>query len=135
MSRPPNAVGRVPAVRDGLFSVLRVFNHGEHDPLWARIEGLLGPHGGGLRQAENGRSQGSGEGAEAVQSLGDAAVAVLHVDDDEIVAGEAGDLGESGGEGAEEEAVEGIAIVEARFEGRRTGRGGGEVAGGGGGDY
>lgn len=42
---------------------------------------------------------------------------MFHVDDDEIVAGKAGDLGESGGEGAEEEAVESVAILEARFEG------------------
>jgi len=48
---------------------------------------------------------------------GNGAVAVFHVDDDEVVAGEGGDLGEGGGEGEEEEAVEGFAIFEAGFEG------------------
>lgn len=40
-------------------------------------------------------------------------MAVFHVDDDEVIAGEAGDLGERGGEGEEEEAVEGLAVSEA----------------------
>lgn len=68
---------------------------------------------------------------ETREGVGDAAVAVLHVDDDEVVAGEAGDLGESWGEGEEEEAVEGFAIVEAGFEGLFGGGVGGNGDGGG----
>ncbi|PON87085.1 LOW QUALITY PROTEIN: hypothetical protein TorRG33x02_170340, partial [Trema orientale] len=41
----------------------------------------------------------------AVQGIGDTAWIVLYVDNDEIVAREAGDLGESGGEVEEEEVV------------------------------
>lgn len=66
-----------------------------------------------------------GEGAETGEGIGDSAVAVLHVDDDEIVAGETSDLGKSGGEGKEEETVEGFAIAETGLqcwiEGKRRG--------------
>lgn len=54
---------------------------------------------------------------EAGESGGDGTVAVFHVDDDKVVAGEGGDLGEGRGEGEEEEAVEGFATFEAGFEG------------------
>lgn len=50
------------------------------------------------------------------KSVGDSAVAVLHVDDDEVVAGETGDLGERRGEGEKEEAVESFAIAETRLQ-------------------
>lgn len=50
------------------------------------------------------------------ESVGDAAVTVFHVDDNEVVAGEGGDFGESGGEGEEEEAVEGFIRTETGFE-------------------
>ena len=60
---------------------------------------------------------------------------MLHVDDDEIVAGEADDMDKSGAEGAEVETVEGFAIVEAGFEGWRTGQGGRVVGGDSGGIY
>lgn len=53
---------------------------------------------------------------------------MLHVNDDEVVAGEAGDLGEGGGEAEEEEAIKGFAIVEAGLEG--LGRGGDGNGGG-----
>lgn len=42
-----------------------------------------------------------------------------------VVAGEAGDLREGGREGEEEEAVEGVAVPEAGFEGLRGGGSGG----------
>lgn len=54
---------------------------------------------------------------ETGESGGDGTVAVFHVDDDKVVAGEGGDLGEGRGEGEEEEAVEGFATFEAGFEG------------------
>lgn len=64
---------------------------------------------------------------EAGEGVGDATVAVFHVDDDEVVAGETGDLGEGGGEGEKEEAVEGVAIAETGLEIPIGGRGrGGE---------
>lgn len=44
-------------------------------------------------------------------------MAVLHIDDDEIVASEAGDLSESGREAEEEEAIKGFAIMETRLQG------------------
>lgn len=53
---------------------------------------------------------------ETGESVGDAAVTVFHVDDDEVVAGEGGDFGEGGGEGEEEEAVEGFVGTETGFE-------------------
>ena len=94
--------------------------------MWAEIEGLLGPTRASLRESEDRRSLGGGEGSEAVQSFGDTTGTVLHVEDDEVVASEANDLGESGGEAEEEEAVEGFATVEAGFEGfGRDGNGGG----------
>lgn len=43
-------------------------------------------------------------------------MAVFHVNNDEVVAGETGDFGEGGRESKKEEAVEGFAITEARFE-------------------
>lgn len=62
---------------------------------------------------------------ETGESVGDSAVAVLHVDDDEVVARETGDLGERGGEREEEKAVEGFAIAETGLQctigGRRSG--------------
>ena len=88
-------------------------DHGEHDPLWAQVEGLLGPSGGALWDTEDRGGAGGGECVEAGEGVGDPAVAVLHVDHDEVVAGEAGDLGERGGEGQEEEPVEGLAVLEA----------------------
>lgn len=64
---------------------------------------------------------------EAREGVGDATVAVLHVNDDKVVAGEARDLGKGGGEAEEEEAVEGLAIFETGFEGLWCGGGWGEV--------
>lgn len=49
---------------------------------------------------------------------------MLHVDDGEVVASDAGDLGEGWGEAEEEDAVEGFAAAEAVFKGLRR-RGGG----------
>lgn len=92
-------------------------DHGEHDPLWAKIQGLLRPSGAVLGQPEDrGGARGS-ERVNAGERVGDAAGAVLHVDDDVVVAGEAGDLGQCGREAEEKEAVEGLAIVETGFEG------------------
>jgi hypothetical protein len=62
---------------------------------------------------------------ETRESVGDATVAVFHVNDDEVVAGETGDLGEGRGEAEEEETVQGLAIAEARFEAFGIGGGGG----------
>lgn len=49
-------------------------------------------------------------------------MAVLHINDDEVVASEAGDLSESGREAEEEEAIKGFAIVETRLQGSRRHR-------------
>ena len=46
----------------------------------------------------------------------DSSRAVFHVDDYEVVARECGDLGQSGGEGEEEDAIEGFAVAETGFE-------------------
>lgn len=94
MGRSTDSVGREAAVGDGLSGQFRVVDHGEHDALGAQIECLLGPGGARLGKAEDGRGAGGGEGVETRESVGDAAMAVLHVDDDEVVAGEASDLGE-----------------------------------------
>lgn len=117
MGRSTDSIGRKPAIRHCFSGQFGVVDHGKHDALWAQIEGFLGPHGGRLREAEDGGSTGSGEGVEAREGVGDAAVAVFHVDHHEVVAGEAGDLGDGGGEAEEEEAVEGFAIFETGFEG------------------
>lgn len=82
----------------------------------AEIERLLGPGGAALGQSENRGGTSNGERAKAGEGVADAAGAVFHVDDDEIVAGEARDLGDGGGEAEEEEAVEGLAIAETGFE-------------------
>ena len=123
MGRSADSVGREPAIRHGLFGHFRAFDHRKHDSLWAEIQGFFGPCSGGLREAEDGRSTGGGEGVEARKGGGDSTVAVFHVDDDEVVSSEAGDLGEGWGEGEEEEAVQGIAVLEAGFEGLRGGGG------------
>lgn len=52
----------------------------------------------------------------AGKGVADATGAVLHVDDDEVIAGVARDLGEGGGEGEEEETIEGLAVAEAGLE-------------------
>jgi hypothetical protein len=59
------------------------------------------------------------------ESNENASRAVFHVDDDEVVAGETGDLGEGRGEAEEEKTVQGLTITEARFEAFRVGGGGG----------
>ena len=96
---------------DGLVGRLGGVDHGEHYALWAEVEGFLGPRGGGLRDAEDGGGVSGSERVEARERVADAAGAVLHVDDNEVVAGEGGDLGEGGGEGEEEETVEGVAVA------------------------
>lgn len=53
---------------------------------------------------------------ETGEGVGDATVAVFHIDDNEIVTGETSDLGEGRGEAEEEETVKGFAIVETGFE-------------------
>lgn len=131
MGRPTDSIGRKPAVGDCFTGHLRAFDHRKHDALRTEIEGFLGPRGIGFGYAEDGGSAGGGEGVEAGEGGGGAAVAVLHVDDDEVIAGEAGDLGKGGGEGEEEEAVEGLAVSEAGFEGGRGGVGCGEIGRGG----
>uniref|UniRef100_A0A2N9HXH3 Uncharacterized protein n=1 Tax=Fagus sylvatica TaxID=28930 RepID=A0A2N9HXH3_FAGSY len=63
------------------------------------------------------RRGGSGdEYVEPGESVENASRAVFHVDDDEVVAGETGDLSKGRGEAKEEEIVQGLAITEARFE-------------------
>ena len=72
--------------------------------------------------------RGGGSGGEHVEpgeSVGNASRAVFHVDDDEVVAVETGDLSEGRGEAEEEETVQGLAIAEARFEAFGVGGGGG----------
>uniref|UniRef100_A0A2N9IKD9 CCHC-type domain-containing protein n=1 Tax=Fagus sylvatica TaxID=28930 RepID=A0A2N9IKD9_FAGSY len=59
------------------------------------------------------------------ESNENASRAVFHVDDDEVVAGETGDLGEGRGEAEEEKTVQGLTITEARFEAFGVGGGGG----------
>ena len=66
-----------------------------------------------------------GEHVESGESVRNASWAVFHVDDDEVVAGETGDLGEGRRETKEEETVQGLAIAEARFEAFGVGSGGG----------
>jgi len=105
------AVGGVAAKGDDLAGRLDGVDHGEHYALWAEVQGFLRPRGGGLRDAEDGGGVGGGERVDAWERVADAAGAVLHVDDDEVVASEGGDLGEGGGEGEEEETVEGVAIA------------------------
>jgi hypothetical protein len=117
VGRAADPIGREATVRDGPLGVLWAVDHGEHDPLWAEIQGLLGPGGAALRQSEDRGGASGGQRAEAGERVGDAAGAVLHVYDDEVVAGEAGDLGKCGGEAEKEEAIEGLAVVETGFEG------------------
>lgn len=129
MRRPADAGGREAAIRHRFARVFGAVNHGEHDSLRADIEGFLRPGGGIFRQTEDCGGVGGCECADAVESLGDAAGAVFHINYDEIVAGETGDLGEGRGEAEEEEAVEGFAIFEAGFEGLVRCGGGDGVAG------
>lgn len=68
----------------------------------------------------------------ARESVGYAAVAVLHVDDGKVVPGEAGNLSEGGGETEEENPVKGLAIPEAGFQGLRGDGFYGDRGGGGG---
>ena len=98
MGRAAESGGRKTAVGDRVLGRLQGVNHGEHEALWAEVEGFLGPSSGGLRDAEDGGGVGGGEGVEAGEGVVDAARTVLHVDDDEVVAGVARDLGEGGGE-------------------------------------
>nr|GMC97926.1 hypothetical protein Iba_chr05dCG11700 [Ipomoea batatas] len=105
------------AVRHGFSGVFGAIDHGKHDPLGAEIEGLFSPDVRRFGDAEDSRSTSSGEGAKARESVRYAAVAVLHVDHSEVVAGEAGNLSESGGEAEEENPVKSLAIPEAGFQG------------------
>jgi hypothetical protein len=73
--------------------------------------------GGALWQAMDRRGGSGGKHVEPGESVGNASWAVFHVDDDEVVAGETGDLGEGKGEAEEEETV--------RFEAFGVGGGGG----------
>lgn len=116
MSRAADPEGRESTVGNGSPGGGSRVNHGEHDALGAEVEGFLRPGGGEIREAEDGGSAGDGESAEAGEGVGDAAGAVLHVDDDVVVAGEAGDLCEGGGVAEEKEAVEGLAGGEAGAE-------------------
>lgn len=65
----------------------RGFGHEEHEALRTDANGLLGPGRQTLREAENGRSVGCGEGVEVGEGGGDFAVTVLHVDYHKVVAG------------------------------------------------
>ncbi|KAF1863341.1 hypothetical protein Lal_00031226 [Lupinus albus] len=125
MGRASGPGWRELTVRNRIFSQFGRINHGEHDPLWAQIKGFLGPRGGGLRDTEDCGGVGSSERVEARERVGDTAIAMFHVDDDIVVASEASDLGEGGGEGEEEKAVEGVTVTEAGFEVRWGGEGGG----------
>lgn len=60
---------------------------------------------------------------------------MFHVDHNEVIASEAGDLGEGWGKAEEEEAVEGFTAMETGFEALGSGGGGDgrEIWGGGGG--
>ena len=62
---------------------------------------------------------------EARESVGNASLAMFHVDDDEVVAEETDDLSKGRREAEEEETVQGLAIAEARFEAFGVGGGGG----------
>lgn len=129
MSRASDAARGEAAEGDGELSGFGIFNHRKHQALRAEIEGFLRPHSGDLREAEDGGSGGGGEGSEAVEGVGDASRAVLHVDHHVVVAGQAGYFGEGGGGAEEEEAVKDSAGSEVRFEGSGFGEEG-EGAGG-----
>lgn len=116
MSRSTDSVGRETAIRHRFSSVFRGVNHGEHDPLRTQVEGFFGPSCGGFREAYDGWGVGRGKSSEHLEGLVDSSRAVLHVDDYEVVARKCSDLGQSGREGEEEDAIEGFAIAEAGFE-------------------
>ena len=97
-------------------------DHGEDDALGAEVDGFAGPvRGGAVGDADYGGRFGGGEGVEAGEGVRDAAVPVLHVDEDEVVAGEAGDLGDGWGESKEGHAVDDLAVLDSGLEGRRGG--------------
>lgn len=104
---------------DGLGGGRGGLDGGEHEARGAEVQRLLGPDGAGLREAEHGGGAHGVERAEAGERLGDPARPVLHVNDDIVVAGEGGELGEGRGEGEEEQAVEGVPGGEAGLEGGR----------------
>lgn len=116
MSGSTDSVWRETAIRYCLFIVFGGVNHGEHDPLWTDVKGFLRPSCGGLREADDGWGVGRGESAEDLEGLMDSSRAVFHVDDCKVVTRECDDLGQSGGEGEEEDAIEGFAIAEAGLE-------------------
>ena len=60
-------------------------------------EGLLGPSRGVLGEAEDGRGARDGEGSEDLQGARNVGGAVLHVDDDVVIAGEADNHSKGGG--------------------------------------
>lgn len=124
MGGPADAAGRVPAEGDGVLGGGSGLDHGEHEAGRAEVEGLLGPDGGELREANDGGGEGGGEGAEDGEGAGNVSGAVFHVDDGVVVARYGGYLGEGGGVGEEEDAVEGFAAGEAGLEGGGGGGGG-----------
>lgn len=65
---------------------------------------------------------------EAGEGIRYSSVAVLHVHYGKVVPGEPRYLGDCGGEGEEEDAIEGLAVLEAGFE-RLWGRSGGDGGG------
>lgn len=84
--------------------------------MWAQIEGLFSPSWATFREPQNGRRPRGGKSVKASESIGNAARAVLHVYDDEIVTGEARNFGKSWGEREEEESVQGFVALEAILE-------------------
>jgi hypothetical protein len=110
---------RVAAVGDRLRGGLGGLDGGEHEARGAEVQRLLGPDGAGLREAEHGGGARGVQRAKAGERLGDPARPVLHVDDDVVVAGEGGELGEGRGEGEEEQTVQGVSGGEAGLEGGR----------------
>jgi hypothetical protein len=118
--RGPRAAGSgTAAVGDRLSGGLGGLDGGEHEARGAEVQHLLGPDGAGLREAEHDGGARGVQRAKAGERLGDPAQPVLHVDDDVVVAGEGGELGEGTGEGEEEQNVQGVSVGEAGLEGGR----------------
>ena len=88
----------------------------EHDPLGAEIEHAVGALALVRLDAHDDARGGGLERLELGQDVRFGAAAVLEVDDGEVVAGAAHDLGGEGGAEVQKAAQQGLAVVESLFE-------------------